>query len=216
MNVVPGFWKLMLSIAIVAPGGLVSLFAIAPAEANPSKVGEVRSLPGLQTRARPPLLPAALYIGMTERSFFEYAKDNNWAAIDTIKLQSATSHHLLPGGEGVYALPNRDLVYARGFTAKVYFDKGRLVGMRLIYNPSDLSLTSSELLTLVRAWFPDDVLSVLYQFSPNDPKKRVLESVIGSLPTEFKQDLGQNGVRFCRTVMLPAPLPIDSAISSCS
>lgn len=193
---------------------IASVFPL-EASAEPGKVGEVRSLPGLQTRARPPLLPGTLHIGMWENRFFEYAKDNNWAAIATVQRQDATRYDLQPGGEGVYALPNLDLVYARGFTAHVYFDKGRLVGIKLTQDTRDRSLTFGQLLTLVRAWFPDDMLSVVYQVIPADPKKRVLESLIGSLPTAFNNDLGQANLPFCRTVIFPAPVPINSLLSTC-
>lgn len=178
------------------------------------KFGEVRSLPTLQTRARPPLLPKALHIGMKEIQFFEYAKENNWAAVTSIHRTRNVSHILQPGGEGVYALPNLDLVYARGFTANVYFESGRLVGMHLINDPRDRSLTAADLITLVRAWFPDDVMSVLYQVLPTDPQQRITETLIGKIPEDFRQDFGQTKLPFCRVVTFPAPIPITS-IASC-
>lgn len=209
--------SLKLVIALAAGLQLSGFVApmLASAENHEVKIGEVRSLPSLQTRARPPLLPEALHFGMMETHFFEYAKNNNWAAIATTHRHSNTAHQLQPGGEGVYALPNLDLVYARGFTANVYFEKGRLVGMRLINDPRDQSLTTSQLIRLVRAWFPDDVVSIVYQVLPNDRQQRVVETLIGKLPEDFTQDLGVSKLPFCHAFVLPAPFPI-APLSSCT
>jgi|GEM_PF-1102296 len=180
-----------------------------------SKVGEVRSLPNLQTRARPPLLPKSLHLGMKELQFFDYAQSNNWASIESIHRGNNVVHRLQPGGEGLYALPNLKLVYARGFTANVYFENGRLVGMHLVNDPRDRSLTATQLITLVRAWFPDHVIEVIYQVVPTDPQQRVVETLIGKLPEDFSREIGQTKLPFCRVVLFPAPLPINSALSSC-
>jgi len=160
------------------------------AEHTNEKLGTVRTLPSLQTRARPPLQPTTLHLGMLEKQFFEYAQDNNWAAIATIHRNEFTMHQLQPGGEGLYALPDRKLVYVRGFTANIYFESDRLVGIRLIPDNRDRALTAPELLTLVRAWFPDDALSVIYQVAPSDPRKSIVETLIGTIPKAFEQDLG--------------------------
>ena len=179
------------------------------------KLGTVRTLPSLQTRARPPLQPETLHIGMLATQFFEYAKDNNWAAIATIQRDRYTVHSLQPGGEGLYALPDRRLVYARGFRADIYFDGDRLVGMRLIPDNRDRAITAQELLFLVRAWFPDDVLSVIYQVSPSDPRKSIVETLIGTIPKAFERDLGKASLPFCRAIVFPAPVPVNT-LSTCN
>jgi len=185
------------------------------AEHTNEKLGTVRTLPSLQTRARPPLQPTTLHLGMLEKQFFEYAQDNNWAAIATIHRNEFTMHQLQPGGEGLYALPDRKLVYVRGFTANIYFESDRLVGIRLIPDNRDRALTAPELLTLVRAWFPDDALSVIYQVAPSDPRKSIVETLIGTIPKAFEQDLGKVSLPFCRTIIFPAPVPINT-LSTCS
>jgi len=185
------------------------------AEHTNEKLGTVRTLPSLQTRARPPLQPTTLHLGMLEKQFFEYAQDNNWAAIATIHRNEFTMHQLQPGGEGLYALPDRKLVYVRGFTANIYFESDRLVGIRLIPDNRDRALTAPELLTLVRAWFPDDALSVIYQVAPSDPRKSIVETLIGTIPKAFEQDLGKTSLPFCRTIVFPAPVPINT-FSTCS
>ncbi|WP_271251770.1 hypothetical protein [Pseudanabaena sp. Chao 1811] len=185
------------------------------AEHTNEKLGTVRTLPSLQTRARPPLQPTTLHLGMLEKQFFEYAQDNNWAAIATIHRNEFTMHQLQPGGEGLYALPDRKLVYVRGFTANIYFESDRLVGIRLTPDNRDRALTAPELLTLVRAWFPDDALSVIYQVAPSDPRKSIVETLIGTIPKAFEQDLGKVSLPFCRTIIFPAPVPINT-LSTCS
>ena len=182
---------------------------------NAEKFGTVRTLPSLQTRARSPLQPSTLHLGMLETQFFEYAKDNNWAAIATIHRDEFTLHKLQPGGEGLYALPDRQLVYVRGFTANIYFESDRLVGIRLTPDNRDRTLTAIELLTLVRAWFPDDVLSVIYQVAPSDPRKSIVETLIGTIPKAFEQDLGQTSLPFCRAIVFPSPVPINT-LSTCN
>lgn len=200
---------------------LLTMIAARPAAlANNSdhaneKLGTVRNLPSLQTRARPPLQPTTLHLGMLEKQFFEYAKDNNWAAIATIHRNEFTMHQLQPGGEGLYALPDRQLVYVRGFTANIYFESDRLVGIRLIPDNRDRALTAPELLILVRAWFPDDVLSVLYQVAPSDPRKSIVETLIGTIPKAFEQDLGKVSLPFCRSIIFPSPVPINT-LSTCN
>ncbi|ELS34502.1 MULTISPECIES: hypothetical protein [Pseudanabaena] len=184
-------------------------------DAGSEKLGTVRALPSLQTRARPPLQPETLHIGMLETQFFEYAKDNNWAAIATIHRNEFTMHQLQPGGEGLYALPERKLVYVRGFTANIYFESDRLVGIRLTTDNRDRPLTSTELLNLVRAWFPDDVLSVLYQVAPSDPHKSIVETLIGTIPKVFERDFGKSSLPFCRVIVFPSPVPVNT-LSTCS
>ncbi|OYQ63359.1 hypothetical protein B9G53_17450 [Pseudanabaena sp. SR411] len=184
------------------------------ANAN-EKLGTVRTLPSLQTRARPPLQPDTLHVGMLETQFLKYAQDNNWAAIATIHRDEYTVHKLQPGGEGLYALPDRKLVYVRGFTANIYFERDRLVGIRLNSDNRDRPLTASELLTLVRAWFPDDVLSVLYQVAPSDPRKSIVETLIGTIPKAFEQDLGKVSLPFCRAIVFPSPVPVNT-LSTCN
>ena len=179
------------------------------------KLGTVRTLPSLQTRARPPLQPTTLHLGMLEKQFFEYAKDNNWAAIATIHRDEYTMHHLQPGGEGLYALPDRKLVYVRGFTANIYFERERLVGIRLVPDNRDRAITVNELLILVRAWFPDDMLSVIYQVAPSDPRKSIVETLIGTIPKAFEQDLGKVSLPFCRAIVFPSPVPVNT-LSTCN
>lgn len=179
------------------------------------KLGATRTLPSLQTRARSPLQPSTLHLGMLETQFFEYAKDNNWAAITTIHRDEYTMHQLQPGGEGLYALPDLTLIYAKGFTANIYFESDRLVGIRLTTDNRDRPLTAPELLTLVRAWFPDDVLSVLYQITPSDPRKSVVETLIGTIPKAFERDLGKASLPFCRAIIFPSPVPINT-LSTCN
>ncbi|WP_055075349.1 hypothetical protein [Pseudanabaena sp. 'Roaring Creek'] len=184
-------------------------------DAGNEKLGTVRTLPSLQTRARPPLQPETLHIGMLETQFFEYAKDNNWAAIATIHRHEFTMHQLQPGGEGLYALPERKLVYVRGFTANIYFESDRLVGIRLTTDNRDRPLTSNELLNLVRAWFPDDVLSVLYQVAPSDPHRSIVETLIGTIPKVFERDFGKSSLPFCRAIVFPSPVPVNT-LSTCN
>jgi hypothetical protein len=188
---------------------------IANATETDEKLGTVRTLPTLQTRARPPLQPSTLHLGMLEPQFFEYARDNNWVAIATIHRKEFTVHKLQPGGEGLYALPDLKLVYVRGFTADIYFESDRLVGIRLTPDNRDRPLTAIELLTLVRAWFPDDVLSVLYQVLPSDPRKSVVETLIGTIPKAFERDLGKTSLPFCRAIIFPSPVPVNT-LSTCS
>jgi len=206
-------------IGIAIALSIISAIAYSPAarssDAGNEKLGTVRTLPSLQTRARPPLQPDTLHIGMLETQFFGYAKDNNWAAIATIHRDQFTVHKLQPGGEGLYALPDRQLVYVRGFVADIYFESDRLVGMRLTADNRDRALTVPELLTLVRAWFPDDVLSVIYQVAPSDPRKSVVETLIGTIPKAFEQDLGKASLPFCRAIVFPSPVPVNT-LSTCN
>jgi hypothetical protein len=124
-------------------------------------------------------------------------------------------HQLQPGGEGLYALPDRQLVYVRGFMANIYFEGNRLVGMRLISDNRDRPLTASELLNLVRAWFPDDMVSVIYQVAPSDQRKSIVETLIGTIPKAFEQDLGKISLPFCRAIVFPSPIPVN-ALSTCN
>jgi hypothetical protein len=182
------------------------------------KVGSTRRLPSLQTRARPPLQPDTLHMGMVQAQFFDYAKDNNWLAIET-KVgngNEATFYQWLPGGEAVYALPGQELVYARGFIANVYFQDGRLVGMRLMPDRREQVINAKQLLTLARAWFPDDVLSILYQVAPSDPNQLIIDSLIGSVPGDLKDNFGNNNLPFCRVVVFPAPVPVNASLASCA
>lgn len=179
------------------------------------KLGTVRRLPSLQTRARTPLQAETLHLGMLEKQFFNYAKDNNWAAITTVHRDQYTMHQLQPGGEGLYALPDRKLVYVRGFTANIYFDRDRLVGIRLTPDNRDRPLNKTELLNLVRAWFPDDMLSVIYQVAPSDSSQSIVETLIGTIPKAFEQDLGKVSLPFCRAIVFPAPVPVNT-LSICN
>lgn len=190
-------------------------FAAQPNDPENQKLGTVRTLPSLQTRARSPLQPETLHLGMLEKQFFDYAKDNNWAAIATIHRDEYTMHQLQPGGEGLYALPDRQLVYVRGFIANIYFERDRLVGIRLTTDNRDRPLTTSELLNLVRAWFPDDMLSVIYQVAPSDPRKSIVETLIGTIPKAFEQDLGKVSLPFCRAIVFPSPVPVNT-LSTCN
>ncbi len=207
------------SIGMVIAASFFSAIAFAPVarsnDAANQKLGTVRTLPSLQTRAHPPLQPDTLHLGMLEPQFFKYAQDNNWAAIATIHRDEYTMHQLQPGGEGLYALPERKLVYVRGFTANIYFESDRLVGIRLTPDNRDRALTAPELLMLVRAWFPDDVLSVIYQVAPSDPRKSIVETLIGTIPKAFEQDLGKVSLPFCRAIVFPAPVPVNT-LSTCN
>ncbi|MCE2886471.1 MAG: hypothetical protein LW723_03580 [Pseudanabaena sp. 42896M_M3] len=207
------------SIGMAIAASFFSAIALTPAarsnDAANQKLGTVRTLPSLQTRAHPPLQPDTLHLGMLEPQFFKYAQDNNWAAIATIHRDEYTMHQLQPGGEGLYALPERKLVYVRGFTANIYFESDRLVGIRLTPDNRDRALTAPELLMLVRAWFPDDVLSVIYQVAPSDPRKSIVETLIGTIPKAFEQDLGKVSLPFCRAIVFPAPVPVNT-LSTCN
>jgi hypothetical protein len=172
----------------------ISMVHANDADSSTEKLGAVRTLPSLQTRAQPPLQPSTLHLGMLQKQFFEYAKDNNWVAITTIHRDKFTVHQLQPGGEGLYALPDRQLVYVRGFIANVYFESDRLVGIRLVPDNRDRALTAPKLLILVRAWFPDDALSVIYQVAPSDPRKSIVETLIGTIPKVFEWDLGKTSL----------------------
>ncbi|MCX5934689.1 MAG: hypothetical protein NTU99_07890 [Pseudanabaena sp. LacPavin_0818_WC45_MAG_42_6] len=208
-----------ISIGMAIAASFFSAIALTPAarsnDAANQKLGTVRTLPSLQTRAHPPLQPDTLHLGMLEPQFFKYAQDNNWAAIATIHRDEYTMHQLQPGGEGLYALPDRKLVYVRGFTANIYFESDRLVGIRLTPDNRDRALTAPELLVLVRAWFPDDVLSVIYQVAPSDPRKSIVETLIGTIPKAFEQDLGKVSLPFCRAIIFPAPVPVNT-LSTCN
>jgi hypothetical protein len=211
-------FSIFIGIAIAIP--ILSAIAYTPtAQSNNDdanqKLGTVRTLPSLQTRARPPLQPETLHLGMLETQFFDYAKENNWAAIATVHRDEFTVHQLQPGGEGLYALPDRKLVYVRGFTANIYFESARLVGIRLTTDNRDRPLTTPELLNLVRAWFPDDVLSVLYQVATSDPRKSIVETLIGTIPKAFEQDLGKVSLPFCRAIVFPSPVPVNT-LSTCN
>lgn len=208
-------------VGIAIATSFFSAIALTPAarpnenDTGNQKLGTVRALPSLQTRARPPLHPDTLHLGMLEPQFFKYAQDNNWVAIATIHRDQYTMHQLQPGGEGLYALPDRQLVYVRGFTANIYFESDRLVGMRLTPDNRDRALTAPELLNLVRAWFPDDVLSVIYQVAPSDPRKSIVETLIGTIPKVFEQDLGKVSLPFCRAIVFPSPVPVNT-LSTCN
>lgn len=207
-----------IAIAMIALGAIAHPSAAQSsddASHSNEKLGTVRTLPSLQTRARPPLQPETLHLGMLATQFFEYAQENNWAAISTVQRDGFTVHSLQPGGEGLYALPNRRLVYARGFRADIYFDGDRLVGMRLIPDNRDRTITVQELLFLVRAWFPDDVLSVIYQVAPADPHKSIVETLIGTIPKVFERDLGKVSLPFCRAIVFPSPVPVNT-LSTCN
>jgi hypothetical protein len=208
-----------ISIGMAISASFFSAIALTPAarsnDAANQKLGTVRTLPSLQTRAHPPLQPDTLHLGMLEPQFFKYAQDNNWAAIATIHRDEYTMHQLQPGGEGLYALPDRKLVYVRGFTANIYFESDRLVGIRLTPDNRDRALTAPELLMLVRAWFPDDVLSVIYQVAPSDPRKSIVETLIGTIPKAFEQDLGKVSLPFCRVIVFPSPVPVNT-LSTCN
>ena len=208
-----------ISIGMAIAASFFSAIALTPAarsnDAANQKLGTVRTLPSLQTRAHPPLQPDTLHLGMLEPQFFKYAQDNNWAAIATIHRDEYTMHQLQPGGEGLYALPDRNLVYVRGFTANIYFESDRLVGIRLTPDNRDRALTAPELLMLVRAWFPDDVLSVIYQVAPSDPRKSIVETLIGTIPKAFEQDLGKVSLPFCRAIVFPSPVPVNT-LSTCN
>ena len=208
-----------ISIGSAIAASFFSAIAFAPVarsnDAGNQKLGTIRTLPSLQTRAHPPLQPDTLHLGMLEPQFFKYAQDNNWAAIATIHRDEYTMHQLQPGGEGLYALPDRKLVYVRGFTANIYFESDRLVGIRLTPDNRDRALTAPELLMLVRAWFPDDVLSVIYQVAPSDPRKSIVETLIGTIPKAFEQDLGKVSLPFCRAIVFPSPVPVNT-LSTCN
>ncbi len=208
-----------ISIGMAIAASFFSAISLTPAarsnDAANQKLGTVRTLPSLQTRAHPPLQPDTLHLGMLEPQFFKYAQDNNWAAIATIHRDEYTMHQLQPGGEGLYALPDRKLVYVRGFTANIYFESDRLVGIRLTPDNRDRALTAPELLNLVRAWFPDDVLSVIYQVAPSDPRKSIVETLIGTIPKAFEQDLGKVSLPFCRAIVFPSPVPVNT-LSTCN
>jgi len=204
-----------IAIATTFFSAIAPTFAAQPDDTDNQKLGTVRTLPSLQTRARSPLQPETLHLGMLEKQFFDYAKDNNWAAIATIHRDEYTMHQLQPGGEGLYALPDRQLVYVRGFIANIYFERDRLVGIRLTTDNRDRPLTTSELLNLVRAWFPDDMLSVLYQVAPSDPRKSIVETLIGTIPKAFEQDLGKVSLPFCRAIVFPSPVPVNT-LSTCN
>jgi hypothetical protein len=204
-----------LSSLIYLPAAIASTADVSQGNPSNQKLGTTRRLPSLQTRARPPLQPETFHLGMLETQFFEYAKENNWVAIATIHRDEVTMHRLQPGGEGLYALPDRQLVYARGFTADIYFERDRLVGIRMTPDSRDQLITARELLTLVRAWFPDNMVSVIYQVAPSDPQQRVIETLIGTIPPPFQQDLGKTRLPFCRVIVFPAPVSINT-LSTCN
>ncbi|HBC40879.1 MAG TPA: hypothetical protein DCZ88_02970, partial [Pseudanabaena sp.] len=100
-----------LAIAAILINSIKMIVGISMAHANGAdssteKLGAVRTLPSLQTRAQPPLQSPTLHLGMLQKQFFEYAKENNWVAIATSHRDEFTVHQLQPGGEGLYALPD--------------------------------------------------------------------------------------------------------------
>jgi len=208
------FVGLTVALVAIATGTIAAEMTIAN-DTSANKLGTSRSLPSLQTRARPPLQPETLHLGMLETQFFEYAQENNWAAIATVRREHYAMHRLQPGGEGLYALPDRQLIYVRGFVADIYFERDRLVGIRLFPDNRDRPITAKDILVLVRAWFPDDMVSVIYQVAPSDPRQSVIETLIGNIPPVFKQDLGKVALPFCRAIVFPAPVSINT-LSTCN
>ena len=190
----------------------------ARAEVLVLKQGEVRTLPLLQTRARPPLQMEMLYLGMVEERFLSYARANNWETISSDREDPRWSRwQLRPGGEALYlpaAPSSRDPsvppLYARGFYVEAYFMGGRLVGMHLIYNPEEPGFNPRQLQRLVRAWFPDNRLMVYYQVLPEDPDQQVLEAYWGTIPPPYLADIqGNSRLPFCQVFFSPtSPQPI--------
>ncbi len=88
------------SIGMAIAASFFSAIALTPAarsnDAANQKLGTVRTLPSLQTRAHPPLQPDTLHLGMLEPQFFKYAQDNNWAAIEPPPRQPAHLQRLAP------------------------------------------------------------------------------------------------------------------------
>jgi hypothetical protein len=137
---------------------------------------------------------------MTETDFFAYARNHNWAAVTSRFVAEHGLHRLQPGGEGLYTL-DAQLVYAKGFVADVYFSDRRLVGMRLVADTRDRPLTLPDLFRLTQAWFPDQMLSVIYQVLPQDRQQTVVESLIGTIPHVFRQEMGRAALPYCRAVV---------------
>ncbi|NJK33597.1 MAG: hypothetical protein HC919_00860 [Oscillatoriales cyanobacterium SM2_2_1] len=96
---------------------------------------------------------------------------------------------------------NAELVYAKGFVADVYFSDRRLVGLRLVADSRDRPLSLPNLFRLAQAWFPDQMLSVIYQVLPDDPQRIVVDSLIGTIPDVFRRELGRAALPFCRAVV---------------
>ncbi|HAN46282.1 MAG TPA: hypothetical protein DCQ32_06975 [Cyanobacteria bacterium UBA8156] len=176
------------------------------------KVGQPRGLPPLQTRSRS---EPVWHLGMTELQFFAYARDRNWAAIASEELEGMQCHGVVPGGEGLYAPPQGELVYAQGFEAWVCFAGGRWQGMYLRQTGREPGLTLWEWQRLMRAWFPDNVVVAVYQAVPTDPDRRPLASAIGQVPNFYWQAIARNGLPLCRTVIFPSPVPLSQTWDSC-
>ena len=70
------FVGLTVALVAIATGTIAAEMTIAN-DTSANKLGTSRSLPSLQTRARPPLQPETLHLGMLETQFFEYAQENN-------------------------------------------------------------------------------------------------------------------------------------------
>jgi hypothetical protein len=206
----------------VGAGVLAALLAWKPcpalAEVLVLKQGEVRTLPLLQTRARPSLQMEMLYLGMVEERFLGYAHANNWETISSDREDPRWSRwQLRPGGEALYppdAPPSRDPseppLYARGFYVEAYFIGGRLVGMHLIYNPEEPGFNFRQLQRLVRAWFPDNRLMLHYQVLPEDPDQHVLRAYWGTIPPPYLADIQRNSrLPFCQVFFSPtSPQPL--------
>ena len=194
-------------------GGMIWLnlhHPLVQAEVSVLKQGELRHLPLLQTRARPPVQTVEmLYLGMLEERFLDYALQSNWQTLSVVRDQpSWVRWQLLPGGEAVYSPKAIDLfpVYARGFVVQAYFGQQRLIGFQLVRNPEEPGFEVEDLVQLIEAWFPDNRLLLRYQLLPDDPSQQVITAYLGTIPPAFISDVGRTAIPFCQAFFSPNSL----------
>ncbi len=184
--------------------------SLVQAEVSVLKQGEIRHLPLLQTRARPPVQTVEmLYLGMLEDRFVDYALQNNWQTLSVVRDQpGGVRWQLLPGGEAVYSPKATDLfpVYARGFVVQAYFGQQRLIGFHLVRHPEEPGFEVEDLVQLIEAWFPDNRLLLRYQLLPDDRSQQVITAYLGTIPAAFISDVGRTDVPFCQAFFSPSSL----------
>jgi hypothetical protein len=170
------------------------------------KVGEPRSWPPLQTRARLPVSQTEmLYVGMLRDRLFAYAREHNWQTVAVRQDKDDRRWErwdFLPGGESVLT-PFWEQVYARGFFLQVYFESDRLVGLHFQRNPAEPGFNATQLHRLVRAWFPDNPILLRYQVLPEDRTTQVVSAYLGTVPLPFLSDLASVEAPYCQSYLVP-------------
>ncbi|WP_287129285.1 hypothetical protein [Candidatus Cyanaurora vandensis] len=173
--------RFVLGLVLALPTGAAPLY-----QAGSERVPFV-----LQTHARPGLAADHLYWGMLQAEFLTYADQQQWE-------RRKGSFSL--GGSGLYT-PEGQLVFTQDATVRAYFRQGRLVGLLVLPTaPLDpLTLTQWG-----RAWFPDDRIILAYQSEANGGSQRVLQAILGEIPSEGQGDVLKLLLPF-RTIQLGGP-----------